>query len=419
LLDKLIKRNKINIVMNTTTVTTETPLKPHCNPIQPPVATLLLPTATVQKCAITVIKCKVRNDIQWQVRFPEAGRVCRKFFPSEAQANAFAADQRGDALTNRQKLLLLPSQDLALLGVIYDEAQKRNLSLSRVLAMLETTQAGPVRGMAIQTVLAELVKELRSVHRDEKYVKNFEQIIKKFYRGQETKDIARFTVEDIMAFFAGKTAGYKKSLRTRLASLFGYAVRKKYRLDNPCAQLPVIHLKKMPPAVLSLTEAKTCLEWFLKNPKGLAWFVLSAFAGLRPQDESCFTGWDKINFEAACIVVEAEVCKTHKRRVVYPEPMVFAWLKRAKELEAQLPLSLEELSTIQRKLRVVLGWPEWKQDVTRHSAASYWLAKTNDVKKVSRSCGHSVAVLESDYDARVFEADGKAYFDLTPEALKT
>jgi|SRR5579872_58929 len=408
--------NRINTVMSIANITELTTSTPQDAPVVPTVVTVLPRVEMIKTCAVTVTKCNERGYTH-KVRYPKNGRVCKKFFYSEAEANAFAAEVRGDALTNRQKLLLLPAADLAALGLISDWAQSRQLTLTRVLAMLESSNFSAVSSPAIEKVLAQLVEEMEAAHRDDGYVMTFKQDIKRFYGEQNLREVSRFTVDDIMRYFKGKAPGYKKSQRSRLSTLFSYAVRKKYRPDNPCDLLPMLSIKKAPPAVFTLDEVKTCLRWLLDHPKGLAWFINTAFAGMRPQDESCFTDWDKINFEAKCIVVESNVCKTTKRRVVYPEPMVFDWLKVAKERGAQLPLTLPEMKAEQRALRGVLGWAAWKQDVTRHSAASYWLAKTNDVKLVSRSLGHSVDVLESTYDARVFQPEGVAYYALLPAAI--
>lgn len=378
--------------------------------------TLLTPPPTIAvKCGISVGQWQVRGKSKWYVRFPSetTGKPQRRCFDTEAAAGAFATELRGDNMTNRKRLALLPAARIDALAMIDAIAQERNIDLFRAIAFLKSENGVIKEVPSAQTVLDALLLEKEEAHKDEKYITNIRQSLKKFIKGRETMPVDKFTTADVSAFLNGKTAGYKKTLRPKLSMLFVHARRKGYRQDNPCDALPAISVRKGTVEVLKVAEAKICLEYFVKNPKGLAWFVLSAFAGLRPQNEACLTHWESVRVKEQAIIVEANVCKTGRRRVVYAPAMVFGWLKWAKENRGDLPVSYVEVSTIQRKLRTLLGWPEWKQDCTRHSAASYWLAMTNDVKLVSRSLGHSITVLESKYDARVMEKDGQDYYGLT------
>ena len=100
---------------------------------------------------------------------------------------------------------------------------------------------------------------------------------------------------------------------------------------------------------MTTDEAATLLQWLWDHPRLLGWFCLSTFAGLRPE-EAEKTTWRDVNFEEQWIRVQAQTTKTRQRRIVYPKPIVFAWL------------------------RAVAGGPKWKEDVTRHTAASMWFS---------------------------------------------
>ncbi len=51
-------------------------------------------------------------------------------------------------------------------------------------------------------------------------------------------------------------------------------------------------------------------------------------------------------------------------------------------------------------LRGALGFTVWPKDITRHTAASYWLAGEGEtVRHVAKMLGHSEAVCESRYKA--------------------
>jgi integrase len=414
--------------MNTANVSV-TPVEPPSNivpigPLLPPVATLSprseSPEGPVRKeRGVTVNEFNVRGKIKFVVRYWEDGRPRRAYRDTATAANTFAAEKRGETLTNKKKLLLLPPADADMLILIYSEAQKRGIALMDVLKGIGAVITAREPSKTWNQVMALVIQDKRDHHCDEDYVDNLEIIGNLYGDGRGEMAIEQIaTVENVKAFLRGRTVGYQKALRGRLSAFFSLAEDKEWIKKNPCKLLGKLSDKhKKAVDVFEIAEARTCLEWLVQHPARLPWFILSAFAGLRPEDEACLTGWDKISFEQKCIVVEAEVSKTGKRRVVYPPDMVFEWLKWAKDHGGELPHSYGAASYVQRKLRPLLGWTEWKQDVTRHSAATYWLASTNDAKKVSRSLGHSLSILDSTYDARKFEHEGKAYYALTLAAL--
>jgi integrase len=136
-----------------------------------------------------------------------------------------------------------------------------------------------------------------------------------------------------------------------------------------------------PPHILTPEEAKTCATWLQENPKMLGHWVLSTFAGLRPE-EAAKTTWKEINFEEGWIRVEAQTTKVRQRRVVYPPKMVFDWLRAAKEAGTKLTNSRTIRNRVHRQLCKVLGWKHWKKDITRHSATSYWLSQTHTSRQI-------------------------------------
>ena len=113
------------------------------------------------------------------------------------------------------------------------------------------------------------------------------------------------------------------------------------------------------------------------------------------------------------IRVEAQTSKVRQRRVVYPLPMVFDWLKLVKKSEQPLPVGRNARSKNLEKLRAVIGWKEWKKDVTRHSCASYWLSATGNASTVATALGHSEAMLRKHYMALVTKADAEKFWAIS------
>jgi integrase len=166
--------------------------------------------------------------------------------------------------------------------------------------------------------------------------------------------------------------------------------------------------------VLTLDETKKCLDWLQVHSRTLAWFVLSTFVGLRPE-EAEQTTWKDINFTEQWVKVEAQTTKVRQRRVIYPMPMAMEWLQRAKELESDLPLDAQTRRRHGRILREVLGWKHWKKDVTRHTAASMWLSACGSTATVATALGNSESVLRKNYMALVTKTEAHDFWQLLPK----
>ena len=351
----------------------------------------------MMKHMVSVSRCKVRKNDMWRVRWHDAGRVHRKFFASKDAAESHAAMVRGDSVTARKRIALLPQTDIEQLLLVRDEAERKGISLSATLALMAS--GTPMLSPAIEDVLVEMELAKRNAGRAKDYLKSLSQIARMFFKGRERMAIDLFTVKGVELFLDSKNIQSRSTLRSRLSTLFKYAVRRKYRADNPCDQLETVSHVAAPPEIFTVKEIEKALKWLLKNPRSLAWFALTTFAGLRPE-EAQKTCWKDIHFKEGWIRVEAQTTKVRQRRIVYPLPVALEWLKRAKRLKSELPLSPKKQLADRKALRKILGWKIWKQDVTRHTAASYWLAgKGETVKHVAKMLGHSEAICESRYKA--------------------
>jgi integrase len=362
---------------------------------------------------IGIGKCKVRNGHKWRVRWFEAGRIHRKFFGSRDAAEAQGARLRGEMMTMRRTLADLPTDDQKQLLRIYDEAKRRGWALAsmidRVTSVPEMAAENPVAA-----VLEEMLSAKRNAGRAPSYLKSLRQIIIQFTKGRDRMSVDRFTATDLERFMDSKDLRYRSTLRARLSTLFKFAVRRGYRADNPCDRLESAAAAHVVPEVMTVEETVTALDWFREHPRAMAWFILSAFAGLRPM-EAQKTTWKEMNFTEGWIRVEAQTTKVRQRRVVYPQLMVLEWLRRAKQLKSELPLTTKQRTVELRELRTVLGWKSFKQDVTRHSAASYWLSASGSANMVATALGTSESILRRNYMALVTKVEAARYWGITPQ----
>ncbi len=260
-----------------------------------------------------------------------------------------------------------------------------------------------------EKALTELHNAKLAAGRAKLYLANLKQIIGDFIVGREYLPVSRFTLADVETFLNQYNIEYRSTLRSRLATWFRFAVKRGYRADNPCERLETIRLRRGAPRVFTLPEVTKALGWLQVHPRALAWFYLSTFAGLRPE-EAQKTTWKMINFQDGWIRCEEQTTKTGERRVVYPRPGVMDALKYAKAAGSVLPLSRLQMRRERTKLRKALGLEAWPKDVTRHTAASMWLAAAGEASKVAGQLGHSERILHSRYKALVLRTDAQKFW---------
>ena len=194
--------------------------------------------------------------------------------------------------------------------------------------------------------------------------------------------------------------------------MFGFAIRRQYAVDNPCDRVELPTQERAPIRYLSTDETIRCLQHIAeRRPRALAVFVLTTLAGLRPEEAQATT-WPSIRLDdpEPHVVVEAQTSKVRQRRIVYPMPAAIAWLREAKRLKAELPLDRQPWRRTIRDLRTVLGWDRWPQDITRHTAATYWLAEIQNASHVAEQLGNSVGVLKTHYRALVSREQAKRFW---------
>jgi integrase len=336
----------------------------------------------------------------------------RHIFASRDAAEKHASSLRGDAVPTAQALAALqPAEQDQLLQALR-VARERGIQLLD-LALGYHGPATAKHSPALGAVIKELIATTTAAGCAQTYVNELSRYLNAFAKGRTTLPIAKLTVADAKGFVEQFKIPSRATVRTRLSALFSHAVRQGYRPDNPCDRLKNPRQCQKTPHILTLEETRKALDWLIAHPRSLAWFALSAFAGLRPE-EAQKTHWEQINITEGWIRVEAQTSKKAERRVVYPEPTALLWLAYAKDHGAQLPLTQKVRTADRKALRKHLGWPVWKQDVTRHSAASYWLAESASAATVATALGHSETILRTRYMALVTKAEANEYFSMLP-----
>lgn len=356
---------------------------------------------STRRTVVAVRPETVRGKRRWVVAWRVGGKLRRQFFASRTDAEEAADIRRGDD------------------GAVIDEIRAHGLTLRAVwegyLAGHKPPEAP--RGPTLGQVVEEVIRAKSTGGRSTRYVAALRGALSQFMSGRESHRIGLLTTKDVESWLASKAVVSRSTLRARLSAMFSFAVRRGYCPDNPCDRLESVRVARPVPAVFSVRQAAKALVWTRRlRPKCLGAFVLTLLCGLRPEEAQATT-WEAIRLDApdgAHVVVEAQTSKVRQRRVVYPMAAGVAWLRVAKRQGSSLPLNREAWRRFIRDLRDVLGWKEWPKDVTRHTAASYWLAAEPHVYRVAEQLGHSPAILKTHYRALVTRADAERFWRLVP-----
>jgi integrase len=355
----------------------------------------------------------VRGTRKWVVSHVHDGKRLRTFHRTKKAAEATAGRLREEKADSGAAWMDVPTQERQRLVLAWRKAKERGLDLYELATGAATTK---VVAMPLAKAIEELLAAKETAGRSEDYIAGLRINLGQFAKGRGGETVNAVSLADVEAFLDSKAAASRATLRSRLSTLFRFAVRRGWRMDNPCDRLEVVTLPHRPPAVLTVEQTETALKWLRQSaPHALPWFILSTFAGLRPE-EAEKTRREDIHEKEGWIKVEAQTSKVRQRRVVYPLPCVMRAL--AGSLEAgQLPIPSSTRRYALRRLRKELNLKAWPKDLTRHTGASYWLAQCQSAAQVAESLGHSEMVLRRNYKALVTTEEAKRFFGLCGEGL--
>lgn len=359
---------------------------------------------------ISVHPRKINGAIaSWCVSRREGGKRRRTFFSTKTEAEKERERLRLEVNTAGHAWFSLPAREREHLMLAYHEAQKRGIDLLELAR--KHTNGSSDDGLTLSGAIVEMIKAKDESGRSPRYTKSLRGILNSFARGRETVPFRSIGIKEVEDFLNSKNNLSRSTHRSRLSTLFKYAIRRGYRLDNPCERLEPVTIVRPPPAILSIEQVKQCLT-FLKRerPDGLLWFILTCLCGLRPE-EAQGTSKPDINVKEGWIIVEAQTTKVRQRRVVYPRPEAMSLLSRSLK-KGKLPLNQVTRRRIMRKLRDRLGLKEWPKDSTRHSAISYWLPMGANIAQVAEMVGNSESIIKAHYKAIVTRDMAKQFWKM-------
>jgi integrase len=198
-------------------------------------------------------------------------------------------------------------------------------------------------------------------------------------------------------------------------TLMNYAVGKKYRPDNPVADIerPILDDR---PVVLTVAQATSLLRVTKdSDPEMLPGLAISLFAGLR-RSEFFALDWSEVDLGNRTIEVKGVKAKTRQRRLVNIAENLLDWLQPYRKIngpitpEKNIDVFSERLRGLAQRAEIV----PWPHNAMRHSFGSYFLGKTKNENLTASEMGNSPGVVVRHYRAVVKDADVAEYWRITP-----
>ena len=364
-----------------------------------------------------VSKAKVNGAAGWVLDLGvRDGKRRRQYFSARGNAvKALRKARRDAAAVGRAWTHLSPKRRADAVAII-GEIDAAGLTLRQVWETYRNGAGATVTGSkSLSEAIADLVEAKRKANRREAYVDSLEQYLTRWAKGQETKPIARVKLDEIDLFLnSTPSLSSRATAINRLSTLFSFAVRRGWRLDNPVSRVERPHVDNGTPAILTHEETVKALNFTqTKMRRFLPWLALALFAGIRPEEADKLT-WEAVDKDRGTVTIDATAAKVRRRRIVHLKPVAVAWLR----VGGELPLPRMTRRRCIRRLRNLLKWPAWKKDVLRHTCASHWLASDRDAGGVALELGNSPDILFKHYRELVTDEQAKAFWGLTPAAVK-
>lgn len=364
---------------------------------------------------VSVVRGKHRGRRVWIVGWTEDGKRRRQYFGHQDAADAAAEDlrlSRGEDAEEWRRMS--PAEKADVLAAVRLAKQHGTTVAQTVRDWIAGIRGSAPDCPTLDTAIAALLATKETAARSPRYTAALRHVLEAFAAGRGSVPLSAITSTTITEWLATKPEAARPTYLSRLSTLFGWAIRHEYVGRNPCDRVELPKARRGTPSALSVRQSAKVLAWARRRaPRALPAVVLSLMAGLRPE-EAQQTTWDAVDLKAGLIRVDAQTSKVRQRRVVYPMPAAIAWLQWAKDHGGVLPLPRITWRRTIRALRDRLKLDRWPQDVTRHTAATYWLAATGDPYAVAESLGHSPAILKTHYRALVTRADAERFWRLFP-----
>ena len=228
---------------------------------------------------------------------------------------------------------------------------------------------------------------------------------------------------DLEAFLDKLGPGARNAIMRYLRAIFAVGVRRGYLATNPISQLEFARRHRTEIQILTPEQFQAMLESALRDPPLLPFLLVCGFAGVRPDGETLKIEWRDYNWTEGRLEIRAEITKTNERRFVELEPCAREWFSVYKDAGGRTDgrmvgfsseANLRDHREANREAAKIKDWPN---SALRHSFASYWCGKYDNIDKLLFMLGHSsLEMLRRHYRKAVPLEQAEKYFSIRPPA---
>ena len=223
------------------------------------------------------------------------------------------------------------------------------------------------------------------------------------------------------------SANTRRDAKTVFGQLMNFARAQGWRQDNPVEPVTVKVVAGEPTA-LTPDQTKALLQACRAHPEAASlvpYFAVCTVAGLRP-GEAEQLDWKDVHLNEGQLKVLPETSKIKQSRYVNLEPEAVALLKPYACKAGRIigDVSISKWTQIWQDARGAAGWrfagrsinmkkgQNWPDDVLRHTFATYWLARHNDVMRLCADMGNSPRVVGKHYRRAVPKGEVAAFWKI-------
>ncbi len=226
----------------------------------------------------------------------------------------------------------------------------------------------------------------------------FSGICRRFLRAVPSlarRQVRAFTPEDCRRLLETcfTTPRQRAKGRVILHGIFAHSLQQGWCRNNPVSALRAPRLEEGEVQVLGIRELSRLLRT-ARNREHRACMPalgLMLWAGVRPA-EVLRLRWEDIDEEERVISLRPRHSKTGGARHITLHPVLAAWLQEASG-PREGPICPRGWPRRWKALRHAAGLVPWRQDVLRHSFASYHIKQWHDFARLQLEMGHRSAEL--------------------------
>lgn len=349
----------------------------------------------------------------------------KTYFESRQAAQEFAAKKRTE-LTNEGNRAgeITDAERRAVLKFREAAREMTGLpdvpTLERAVEFYARHLRSSTKRATVRQIVSELLITKERAGRSGRHLDNLRVRLARFSSSFGDRDAREISPEEINDWLYSLRLSPTSldNFRRVLLNLFNFAVKRRFRDDNPVTLTEKPKLAATPPGILTPGEMRRLFAAAqVKAPSLLPMIAIGGFAGLRAA-EITRLDWKELRLDAGVVEVTADKSKTASRRLVTISANLAAWL------QLHTPRAGPVMPPNARKLfdavRAIAGLLEnWPDNGLRHSFASYHLARGQDAAKTAFELGHtSAAIVHRHYKELVLAADASQWWSIMPKEKK-